>query len=235
MTTTTATLHDILELTGDVWRVRLKPLTEYPFIAGQYTELVIDGFSYLFFTIASDPSQAYVELHIQAGSDKSNSLIEHLQRQPSVQLNPAAGRCTLDSLTATDAPLLLIASGTGFAQIKAIAEDQLAKNSQRPLYIYWTSHSLSQLYMLEKAEQWAKQFDHIHTAALISEQSHWEDKHQMLINSILSDHQEHIASCQAVTCGSPEMVYAVLDSLVEKGFNAEQMISDVFDFSPREN
>ena len=87
--------------------------------------------------------------------------------------------------------------------------------------------------MLEKTEQWAESHSNIHCAMLISEHSHWQDKHQMLVHSILADHSD-LANCQAVTCGSPEMVYTVFDTLSEHGFNPSHMISDVFDFAPRD-
>ncbi|MDX1341442.1 MAG: NAD(P)H-flavin reductase [Reinekea sp.] len=233
-TNTQATVHDIKALSGDVWQVRLKPIEPYPYAAGQYTELVIDGFEFLFFTIASAPHSPCIELHIQCGSDTNNRLIKHLQQTDAVALAPAAGRCVLTSLPDSEEPLLLIASGTGFSQVKAIVEDLLHQNSQRPTYIYWTSYKLSQLYMLEKAELWAEQNAHIHTAMLISEQGHWQDKNQMLVHSILADHED-IAQCHAVTCGSPEMVYTVLDTLCEHGFQPQHMISDVFEIAPRES
>jgi NAD(P)H-flavin reductase len=233
---TTATVHDIKALSGDVWQVLLKPIEPYPYQAGQYTELLIDGFQFLYFTIASAPHCPCVELHIQGGSETNNRLIEHLRQEGSVALAPAAGRCVISQLPeANSSPLLLIASGTGFSQVKAIVEDLIHQHSQRTVYLYWTSYKLSQLYMLEKAEQWADSHANIHSAMLISEHSHWEDKHQMLVHSILADHQADIQNCQAVTCGSPEMVYTVLDVLKEKGFAEGNMISDVFDFAPREN
>lgn len=234
MATTSATVHDIQQLSGNVWRVQLKPLSSYPFQAGQYTELSIEGFSYLYFTIASAPKQPYIELHIQGGSETSDNLIAYLQREDTVELQPAAGNCFLDKLPESDGPLLLIASGTGFAQVKAITEDLIYQRSTRPTYIYWTSYNLSHLYMLKKAEQWAEEFANIHTTALISEQSHWDDKHKLLVHGVLADHEEDLAHCQAVTCGSPEMVYAVYDLLTEKGLQPNSMISDVFDFAPRE-
>jgi len=231
---TLATVHDIKELSGNVWQVLLKPIESYKYEAGQYTELLIDGFEFLYFTIGSAPHMPCVELHIQGGSESNDQLIRYLQQEGSVKLAPAAGRCVLSQLPKSNEPLLLIASGTGFSQIKTVVEDLLYQQSTRPVYIYWTSFKLSQLYMLEKAEQWAEQHAHIHTAALISEHSHWDDKHQMLVHSILGDHTD-LDLCQALTCGSPEMVYTVLDTLAEHSFKRNQMIADVFDFAPRDS
>jgi NAD(P)H-flavin reductase len=227
-----ATVHDIKPLSGNVWQILLKPIDSYPFQAGQYTELNIDGFHHLYFTIGSAPHAPCIEIHIQGGLDTNDNLLNYLKRESAVKLAPAAGRCTLESLPQSSGPLLLIASGTGFSQIKAITENLLHQQTKRSIYIYWSGHKLSQLYMLEKAEQWSEQYPNVHTAMLISEQSHWEDRHQMMVHSILADHDD-LSECQAVTCGSPEMVYTVLDTLSTYGFKPESMISDVFDFAPR--
>lgn len=228
-----ATVHDIKPLSGDVWQVLLKPIDDYPYQAGQFTELLIEGFEFLYFTIASAPHTPCVELHIQGGSDTNNRLISHLQSSGVVQLAQAGGDCTITALPKEQGPLLLVASGTGFSQVKAIVEQSIHEHWTRPLHIYWASYKLSQLYMLEKAECWAEKHNNIHMAALISEHSHWQDKHQMLLHSIIADHTE-LAYCQAIFCGSPEMVYSLFDVLTDKGLRPEHVLSDVFVFAPRD-
>lgn len=231
--TTTATLHDLKKLSGGVWMVQLKPLAPYSYCAGQFTELKVPGFTDLYYTIASGPSSPCVELHIQTGTDQADALVDYLKDVDSVELAPAGGDCRLEVLPDESGPLLLIASGTGFSQVKSIVEDLLAQHSRRAIHLYWSGYRLSQLYMLQKAENWADLHDNIHVSALISEHSHWDDKHQMLVHSILGDHSD-LNQCQAICCGSPAMVYTVLDSLCNEGFRRDAMLSDVFMFAPRE-
>lgn len=229
-----ATLHDLKALGGDVWQVQLKPLEPYPFEAGQYLELKVPGFSDLYYTIASAPQSPCLELHIQAGTDQADALIDWLKQAESVELSAPGGETRLNNLPQEDGPLLLIASGTGFSQAKSIIEALLAEHSERPIYLYWSGHRLSQLYLLERAESWADQHANVHTSALIFEQSHWDDKHQMLVHAIHGDHSD-LDRCQAICCGSPAMVYTLLDALSEAGFRPDAMLSDVFQFAPREN
>jgi NAD(P)H-flavin reductase len=231
---TIATVHDLKLMSGNVWQILLKPLDNYPFQAGQFTELLIEGFQFLYFTIASPPHAPCIELHIQGGTPTNDKLITHLREYGSVSLADAGGGCVVSNLANESGPLLLIASGTGFSQAKAIAEDHIANDNKRPVYIYWASYKLSQLYMLEKAESWAEHESNLHLAALISEHSHWQDNHQMLLHSILSE-QPDLTIAQAIICGSSEMVYNLFDALVEKGFRKDQVLSDVFDFSPRQD
>lgn len=229
---TTATLHDLKKMSGGVWLVQLKPLDPYPFEAGQHTELKIDGFSDLYYTIASAPDSPCVELHIQSGTPQADALIDWLKNSDAVHLAPASGDTRLGHLPPEDGPLLLIASGTGFSQVKSITEDLMARHSERAVHIYWSGYRLSQLYMLQKAEAWADQHDNIHMSALISEHSHWEDKHQMLVHTILGDHAD-LDRCQAICCGSPAMVYTVYDALRAEGLRPDALLSDVFAYAPR--
>ena len=228
-----ATLHDLKKLSGGVWLVQLKPLEPYTYEAGQFTELKVPGFSDLYYTLASSPSSPCLELHVQSGSPTADQLIDWLKNNDALELTPAAGETRLSNLPEESGPLLLIASGTGFSQAKSIIEDLTSRGTQRSIYLYWTGFRLSQLYMLQKAEAWADSHANLHVSALISEHSHWEDKHQMLVHAILGDHSD-LEQCQAVCCGSPPMVYTVLDTLSEHGFRADAMLSDVFQFAPRE-
>ncbi|MHA7880747.1 MAG: ferredoxin reductase domain-containing protein [Saccharospirillum sp.] len=227
-----ATVHDLKKLSGGVWLVQLKPLEPYPYEAGQFTELKVPGFTDLYYTLASAPSSPCLELHIQSGSPTADQLIDWLKNNDSLHLTPASGETRLSNLPDESGPVLLIASGTGFSQAKSIAEDLMAAGTERSIYLYWTGYRLSQLYMLQKAEAWADRHTNVHVSALISEHSHWEDKHQMLVHAILGDHSD-LDRCQAICCGSPAMVYTVLDTLVEQGFRPKAMLSDVFQFAPR--
>ena len=56
----------------------------------------------------------------------------------------------------------------------------------------------------------------------------------MLVHAIHGDHSD-LDRCQAICCGSPAMVYTLLDALSEAGFRPDAMLSDVFQFAPREN
>lgn len=230
---TVATLQEVRALSGGIWQVRVQPTRPYAYLAGQYTEILIDGLSQLYFTIASAPHQPYIELHIQGDSAGNVQLLQRLKQQQEIALAPAAGRCVLRALPVSDQPLLLIASGTGFSQVQAMVEDLLHQGLARALHIYWVADRFDQLYRQERAEQWAQQHETLYFTGLSVEHSPGQSKHQLLTSAILADHAD-LSRCQAVSCGSPEMVYAVLDGLCEQGFRAAAMLSDAFEFAPRE-
>src|SRR5690606_41946361 len=54
-----------------------------------------------------------------------------------------------------DAPIVLLASGTGFAPIKSIVEQVIAKGRELSMALYWGGRRPHDLYMNALAEQWA--------------------------------------------------------------------------------
>lgn len=234
MITVQCDVQDLELISSDVYRVFLVPLEPVSFQAGQYLELVIPGLENCFFTLASSPSESLLEVHVQHQGEQStsSSIIAYLEQHNSIMIRLPMGQCILESLPRETGPLLFIVAGTGFSQAKSIIEDQLAKGCQRPMYLYWGSSTVSGLYMAYLPEQWHQQYHHVHFSAVVSEQNEWVDRQDLLFQAISSDFDD-LSNCQAVCCGSPTMVYAILDALTGKGFRANQMISDVFEFAPR--
>ncbi len=57
----------------------------------------------------------------------------------------------------SDKPMVLLASGTGFAPIKAIIEHMIWKGSERKAVLYWGCRSKADLYLHEWAEEATRQ------------------------------------------------------------------------------
>ncbi len=219
----------------EIVQVRLLMPEAIPFLAGQYAELQIPGEAYCYFSLANAPGTCDLELHVQLSDSESSSsrIVDWLLDNTSVDVTLPLGNCTLESLPTELGPLLLIAAGTGFSQIKAVGECLMRQTLQRPVHLYWSARTVSGLYMADLPEAWHRLDRNFHFSAIISEHNDWQDKQSLMVNAILEDF-ETLEQCQAITCGSPAMVYATLDGLIEHGFRPEQMVSDVFDYAPRE-
>ena len=64
---------------------------------------------------------------------------------------------------------MLLASGTGFAPMKAIVEHAVFKNLNRPMTLYWGARRKKDLYLLELAEQWASEMPNFKFVPVLSE------------------------------------------------------------------
>lgn len=227
-------IESIELVTPDIYCVVLTPTEPVTFEAGQFLELLVPDMSDCYFTIASSPNETKLEIHIQHQGDDSRSseIIEFLKSNQTIDVRAAMGHCVLSQLPDEEGPLLFVVAGTGFSQAKSIIESLIYSQASRPVHLYWGSATVSGLYMAQLPEQWHKEHHNIHFSAVVSEQNEWMDRQDLLFNAIQSDNID-LSNSQAVCCGSPTMVYAILDELTAQGFRKDQMISDVFEFSPR--
>lgn len=201
--------------------------------AGQFLELLMPGEKDLYFTIANAPDDE-IELHVDSTPDNLGAqvLMDRIEQAGSVQAEVGQGDCHVGCLPDDDSPVLLVASGTGFSQLKAVTEALLKARSGRPIYLYWATRSTTGLYMGELAQSWADTHDSIHFSAVISERQTWDSGQHHLHACIHEDHVD-LSRFSAICCGSPDMVYATLDYLVEFGLRPERFHSDMLQFAPR--
>lgn len=229
---TNLTLKLRRQLGAGVEQLVFRPDPPATWEAGQFVELLMPGEKDLYFTIASAPGDD-IELHVDSTPDNMGGrmLMDRIEEAGFVQAEVGHGECHVGQLPADDSPVLLIASGTGFSQIKAMTEALLIK-SARPLYIYWAVRSTNGLYMGDLAQSWADTHDHVHFSAVISERQTWDSGQHHLHACITEDHP-NLGDFSAVCCGSPDMVYSTLDYLVSFGLSEQRFFSDMLQFAPR--
>lgn len=241
-------VQSVSELPGHVFRVVLrapagKPLDFWP---GQYLLLHIPNeqgeIQQLPYSIASAPGSwtgdnvRDLELHIANASDTSRNVIAQLQREPTITVTLPMGDCfvTEQQLKATmPDTVVLIASGTGFAQIKSLAEGILAVRPEQEVHIYWSNREADGFYLKDLPTQWAHDFEHLHYHPIIEQDSEgWSGRAGWIYQVIAHDFQD-LSDCLVYACGSPDMVYGTLDQLAPIGLTDANMKSDVFAYAPR--
>mgnify|MGYP000876325612 CR=1 FL=1 len=235
MNTVNCDVTAVYRINGEVVRVQLQTPEPVAYQAGHYLELNIPGESFCYFSIANAPGTRDIELHMQLTGVDSRSvrIVDWLENHDEVAVTLPLGNCTLSDLPQENGPLLLIAAGTGFSQIKAIAESIMHKTLERPVHLYWSARTVSGLYMADLPETWHRADPNFHFSAIISEHNDWQEKQGLMVNAILEDF-DNLEACQAITCGSPAMVYATLDELIAHGLRETHMLADVFDYAPRD-
>lgn len=68
---------------------------------------------------------------------------------------------------------------------------------------------------------------------VVSDLCGWEGRCGLLHEAVREDFAD-LSSLHVYASGSPAMVYATLDALVEAGMDAHQMRADVFAYAPRD-
>jgi CDP-4-dehydro-6-deoxyglucose reductase, E3 len=245
--TLTFQVQAVTSLNGEVCRVELlapagKPLDFWP---GQYLMLHLqqDGETrQIPYSIASAPGSMtggdsrYLELHIAVNSDTANAVITQLKADPLARATLPMGDCFVSPTflhNHPQQPIVLIAAGTGFAQIKSLAEGIMALQPERELHIYWSNRSAGGFYLKELPLQWAHNQPHVHYHPILEQ--HTDDWHGRAgwIYQVIQHDFKQMDKVQVFACGSPNMVYGTLDQLQPIGLTAANIHSDVFAYAPR--
>lgn len=231
---------NVERLKGFVFQVDLQlPAGKLPaFFPGQYLALSLPGKTDAsYFSIASAPGQRVISLHIQADPHllSAQEVINYLQvsmdSKQAVSLALPFGEACLTRIPLQ--PIILIAAGTGFAQMKSILEYLFDQGFNLPVSLYWGVRKPEDMYLLELAESWANRYENFTFRPLIGEleESESTDHHNQLSESVLAE--QPIGQAQVFVSGSPKLVFSVMDALLEAGLPEGQFHSDVLAYAVR--
>lgn len=231
-----ARIRQLEPLGTDLVRVLLALDAVPAFQAGQYLELALPDGNWVPFSLASAPGSQELELHIQylPGRETSEQLRQWLQPGQQVQLRMPSGGCYLQGDVR---PLLLVAAGTGFAQMKSILEAAWQQAWQAPITLYWAARTPEGLYALEQAEAWQAAHPGFTLIPVVElADADWQGRTGRITEALAADFlsPDSASQLEGYISGSPAMVYAVEDLLMSRGMPARALHSDVHDYAPRE-
>jgi CDP-4-dehydro-6-deoxyglucose reductase len=128
----------------------------------------------------------------------------------------------------SDKPVVMVASGTGFAPIKAICESALEKNLTRPITLYWGCRARRDLYMLEVPEKWAGRLRFIPVLSDPTPECRWTGRTGFVHRAVMQDFPD-MSGVQVYACGAPVMVDAArADFGAQCGLPPEEFFADSF-------
>lgn len=215
------------------------------FDAGQYLllHLDIDGQTQaLPYSIANAPTsltgqnQQQVELYIANTGELSQKVITELKQTSHVNIQMPFGDCIINQQWLAEhenTALLMVASGSGFSQIKSLNEAIFALAPQQEVHIYWSNKAAEDFYLTELNQQWEKAHPNCHYHPILeSGREGWRGKSGFIFEVIQRDFKD-LSKIQMFMCGSPNMVYGTLDKLAHLGLSEKNTHSDVFAYAPR--
>src|SRR5471032_3380336 len=124
--------------------------------AGQYIEIMLRDNKRRSYSMASAPVEGgSVSLHIRhmPGGLFTDQVFGSMKERDILRFEGPMGTFFLRE--DSDKPMVLLASGTGFAPIKALVEQIVHTESQRPITLYWGGRRPQDLYMMALCEEWA--------------------------------------------------------------------------------
>jgi len=229
----TCQLIDCTDRGADVFRVLLRAPAgaKIHYHAGQYLRIEREDGQSSAFSIASTPDCGReLELHILAREQSAQNLLVQLQQKRMARVELPFGNAHLAKLP--DRPLLLIAAGTGMAQMQSLLDSGLSRGFSHPIYLYWGARKATDFYHLPHWKQW-QQAENLHLCQVVSEDSHWQGRRGLLHQAVCADLGAQLGKLQTHISGSPDMVYATCDALMAAGMAQSQLHADVFSYAPR--
>ncbi|PHQ25662.1 NAD(P)H-flavin reductase [Marinobacter guineae] len=231
-----AKVVDVRSISHDVYRVELQlpRRRELSFHAGQYLSVNLPGAEPCYFSIASSPSAQNIELHIQATPEwvSAQKVIDALTSGGEVTVELPHGKACLASAPAK--PLLLVAAGTGFAQMKSLVDYLRETSYNQPVKLYWGVRRHEDMYLRSLAQQWQEEWPPFTFLPVVGddEDNDWSGHHDQLVRAVLASGMDW-GKVEVHASGSPTMVYTLMDALVEAGLPEAAFFSDVLEYAPR--
>ncbi|MDO8300858.1 CDP-6-deoxy-delta-3,4-glucoseen reductase [Lacisediminimonas sp.] len=232
----------IERLTDDVVVLHLQlPATEpFRYRAGQYIEFLLKDGKRRSYSMANAPQQSpQLTLHIRhmPGGLFTDQVFNTMKERDILRFEGPLGSFFLREESGK--PMVLLASGTGFAPLKAIIEDAIAKDMQRPMVLYWGGRRPQDLYMHALCEQWAQTVPGFRYVPVVSDAlpaDGWSGRTGFVHQAVMQDLPD-LSGHQVYACGAPAMVdaarrdFQTLCKLPADEFNADAFTSEA-DLAP---
>jgi len=183
--------------------LRLPMNENFRFLAGQYIDLLLKDGKRRSYSLATRPDPGGVtalELHVRhiPGGAFTDHVFSNLKVRDLLRFEGPLGSFYLRE--DSDKPIVMVASGTGFAPIKAICEYALEKRISRPMTLYWGVRLKRDLYMLELARSWK----HLKFIPVLSDEP-WEGRMGFVHRAVMEDFPD-LSGHQVYACGAPIVV-----------------------------
>ncbi|MCA0176169.1 MAG: CDP-6-deoxy-delta-3,4-glucoseen reductase [Proteobacteria bacterium] len=216
-------------------RVQLPGNQKFAWRAGQYVEFILQGGVRRSYSMANAPHQVgeppSIELHVRhmPGGVFTDHVFGAMKVKDIVRMEGPFGTFFLRE--DSRAPVVLLASGTGFAPIKAIIEHMQTLAEPRPTVLYWGVRRPADLYLHAWAEAAAASLPWLRYVPVCSEprpEDGWLGRSGFVHQAVMADLPD-LSAQQVYACGAPAMVHAAQTDFTQRcGLPDEAFFADAF-------
>jgi len=201
------------------------------FLAGQYIDILQKDDKPRSFSLANAPhDDAFLELHIRniAGGAFTHHVFNTMKERDIMRIKGPLGTFFLRE--DSEKPIVFVASGTGFAPVKAIIEHAIKIGIKREMHFYWGVRKAADLYMLDKIKGWEAYG--IKFTPVVSDER-WSGRSGFVHQAVLEDFKD-LSWYAVYACGAPIVVEAAhRDFTSQRGLPNDSFYSDAFTFVPK--
>jgi CDP-4-dehydro-6-deoxyglucose reductase len=210
--------------------------------AGQYIEFILRDGSHRSYSMANAPQHVLrapspgatpvpmVDLHIRhmPGGKFTDLVFGSMKERDILRIEGPFGSFFLRE--DSDKPIVLLASGTGFAPIKALLEHMQAKGSTRPAALYWGGRRPADLYMHDWLGELQARMPHLRYVPVVSNalpEDQWTGRTGFVHQAVLQDLPD-LSGHQVYACGAPIVVDSARVDYLKAGLPDWEFYADAF-------
>ncbi len=220
----------------DVIRMLLQLPASEPFLyhAGQYIEFLLPGGLRRSYSMANAPHALaaghVLELHIRhmPGGTFTDQVFGSMKERDILRIEGPYGSFYLRENSAK--PIILLASGTGFAPIKALLEHMKFKGITRSTTLYWGGRRPSDLYMNNWLTTQLAVMPHLRFVPVVSDalpEDSWTGRTGFVHQAVLQDTPD-LSGYQVYACGAPIVVESAQHDYLQAGLPLDEFYADAF-------
>jgi CDP-4-dehydro-6-deoxyglucose reductase len=218
-----------------VVRVQLPANVNVRYRAGQYVEFILRDGARRSYSMANAPhnlgAPPSIELHIRhmPGGRFTDHVFGALKEKDILRMEGPFGSFFLRE--ESDKPIVLLASGTGFAPIKALIEQMHHLGSIRPVRLYWGARRQADLYMddwIPTAKTLLPQLEYVPVLSEAAPEDAWTGRTGFVHQAVMADYPD-LSGYQVYACGVPIMVESAhRDFVAQCRLPEDEFYSDSF-------
>ena len=226
------------KLSPDVVRLKLQlPANDIiQYHAGQYVEFILRDGARRSYSMANAPhtlvenGAPMIDLHIRhmPGGKFTDHVFGAMKEKEILRIEGPYGSFHLQE---SPKPIVLLASGTGFAPIKAIIEHMQFMGITREAVLYWGGRRPHDLYMDEWVKARCAEMPHLKYVPVVSDalpEDGWSGRTGFVHLAVLQDFAD-LSGHQVYACGAPIVVDSARKDFVEKaGLPEHEFFADAF-------
>ena len=221
--------HDVMQL-----RLQLPAADVFKYHAGQYVEFLLAGGARRAYSMANAPhTQAetpQVELHVRhtPGGKFTDHVFGAMKEKEILRVEGPFGSFYLREDSTK--PMVLLASGTGFAPIKAIIEHMQFKRITRPAVLYWGGRRPADLYMNDWVMAKVAEMPNLRYIPVVSDalpEDAWTGRTGFVHQAVLQDFDD-MSAHQVYACGAPIVVDSAQAAYIKAGLPEDEFYADSF-------
>jgi CDP-4-dehydro-6-deoxyglucose reductase len=207
------------------------------FLAGQYLDFMLKDGHRRSFSIATPPhavdQAGELELHLRhmPGGHFTGYVFSGMKEREILRFEAPLGTFFLRE--DSEKPIVFVASGTGFAPIKAMLEHAFHHgiDDKRALVLYWGARARRDLYLDALPRQWAAahpRFSYVPVLSDPEEGDRWQGRTGLVHQAAMDDFPD-LSGYQVYACGNPLMVEAAKRDFISlRALPQEEFFADSF-------